>query len=158
MVKFSYETYQEYVDLFLSKLKEALAEELLSVALFGSIARGEGTPDSDIDLLIIVKGNRVQNFKKYIKIKMECEKDSPPYFSSIFTTEENLRKKPLILLDILHEGKILYDPSNVLQHLLNKMSNRLKELGAERRALDKNTWLWDLKPDWKLGEVVNIEL
>lgn len=155
---FSYETYREYINLFLNKLKQALGDDLLSVALFGSIARGDGTPESDIDLLIIVKGNRIQNFNKYIEVKMAVENSNPPFFSSIFTTVENLKKNPRILLDILYEGKILHDPSDILKDLLNKLNNKLLELGAKRIELSPDIWLWDLKPDWKPGEEVEISL
>ncbi len=156
--KISYETYKTYIEHFLSKLNEELGPELISVALFGSIARGAGRPESDIDLLIVVKGDRIKNFKKYIKVKMDVEGELPPYFSSIFTTEDRLRKNPLILLDILYEGKILYDPSDNLKSLLRRLEKKLVTLGAKRKEIAQNIWFWDLKPDWKAGEVVSIEL
>jgi uncharacterized protein len=48
-------------DAVLRKLKEGLAdlygEKLSSVILFGSFARGEASEDSDIDVLIVLKGS-----------------------------------------------------------------------------------------------------
>lgn len=44
---------EKYVD----KLKEIYGDDLLQVSLFGSYARGDYGPDSDIDVLVIVKGS-----------------------------------------------------------------------------------------------------
>lgn len=45
---------EKYVD----KLKEIYGDDLLQVSLFGSYARGDYGPDSDIDILVIVKGSK----------------------------------------------------------------------------------------------------
>lgn len=37
-------------------LKEQWGESLVSVVLFGSTARGEATPHSDVDLLVVADG------------------------------------------------------------------------------------------------------
>jgi uncharacterized protein len=42
-------------------LADHYGEKLLKILLFGSSARGEGTPDSDIDLLVVLDG-RLDNF------------------------------------------------------------------------------------------------
>jgi predicted nucleotidyltransferase len=39
---------------FLNAVREILGDDLRAVRLFGSRARGEGTPDSDLDLALIV--------------------------------------------------------------------------------------------------------
>ncbi|HNJ67449.1 MAG TPA: nucleotidyltransferase domain-containing protein [Turneriella sp.] len=41
------------LDAFKSKLREMLADRVHSVWLYGSVARGEAKPDSDIDLFIV---------------------------------------------------------------------------------------------------------
>lgn len=43
---------------YVENLKEIYGDDLLQVSLFGSYARGDYGPDSDIDILIIVKGNK----------------------------------------------------------------------------------------------------
>jgi len=48
------EAEKELARRFTEALRERLGERLLAVALFGSVARGEATPDSDIDLLVVV--------------------------------------------------------------------------------------------------------
>ena len=40
---------------FVTRLRQTLSTHLLDVRLFGSEARGEATPESDIDVLIVVQ-------------------------------------------------------------------------------------------------------
>ena len=59
------------------------------------------------------------------------------------------------MLDILFEGIILYD-TGILRNRLEILRKRLDELGAKRITLADGTWYWDLKPDWKPGEVITL--
>ncbi|HUU63330.1 MAG TPA: nucleotidyltransferase domain-containing protein [Dehalococcoidia bacterium] len=43
---------------FIKELGENLGDEMLSVSIFGSEARGDFYKDSDIDIFILVKENR----------------------------------------------------------------------------------------------------
>ncbi len=43
---------------YVENLKEIYGDDLLQVSLFGSYARGDYGSDSDIDILVIVKGNK----------------------------------------------------------------------------------------------------
>jgi len=58
MGKLGLETYRPLLNRLLALLQEQMGDHLLAVALYGSIARGQGKPASDIDLLIVVRGNR----------------------------------------------------------------------------------------------------
>lgn len=49
---------QEILSLYVEKLKNIYGELLLQVSLFGSYARGDNTKDSDIDILVVVKGSQ----------------------------------------------------------------------------------------------------
>jgi hypothetical protein len=69
-----------------------------------------------------------------------------------------LRRNFLILLDIAEEGLILHDPQKVLAGLLAKLRERLRQWGSRKVRLPDGTWYWQLKPDWRLGEVLSLEL
>jgi len=81
----------------LSELKKMLREkldvpEIISVALFGSVAQGKETPRSDIDILIVT-----QEREKTEGIITELQKEVVEKFgnsiSPYFVVEEDLRRK-----------------------------------------------------------------
>ena len=50
------EPYRGLLEALLEALKNVFGERLVSVVVYGSVARGEAGPDSDIDLLIVAEG------------------------------------------------------------------------------------------------------
>ena len=63
------------------KVKNLRGIEIVSVAIFGSVARQENGVDSDIDLLVVAEGvakKRIQRIPDMIRIKRELDlgKDS----------------------------------------------------------------------------------
>ena len=59
-----------YVDF----LKEVFGDDLISVAVFGSLARGTAKfPGSDVDLLIVVEGMGNLSFGERMKLTMKAE-------------------------------------------------------------------------------------
>ena len=46
---------EKAVNHFAHRLRELLGKDLLAVKLFGSHARGKATPDSDIDMFVLVR-------------------------------------------------------------------------------------------------------
>ena len=58
----------EWLNLVINKLKEAFKENLLFVGLQGSYNRGEATPESDIDLVVILDNMTFEDLKIYRSI------------------------------------------------------------------------------------------
>lgn len=138
-------------------LQGELGRNLISLVVFGSTARGTAEKESDIDILLIVE-NEKEAREKYLEIKLKLEKAYSPQFYSIISTEAKLRDNPYILLDMIDDSVVLYDPEKRFQNLISHLRKKLKALGAKRIWIDNDTWYWDLKPDWKPGEVVEIRL
>lgn len=146
--------------------RTALADDLLAVACFGSAARGEAGPDSDLDLYVVTRSRvsilldprldearRVRETPEYQALASAgCRPDPSP----IFHSAAMLRTHPWILLDIADHGLVLYDPEGVLARELEAVRRRLRELGAKRIERPDGSWYWDLKPDWRPGEVVEL--
>ena len=54
--------YREAVEEFVRRVLERYRERIESIILFGSVARKEGTEDSDVDVLVIWKGNKLEGW------------------------------------------------------------------------------------------------
>jgi len=162
-----YETYKLYLDELLKALNDSFGEGvILSFALFGSVSRGEARPDSDIDLLIVHRPIDFDPVNRLVNIliseivnsdeykRLQAKGLNPePY--PIFMTENELYERPLILLDILDHGIIIYD-DGTLQKRFISLRKHLDELGTKKITLEDGTWYWIIKPDWKPGEVVEL--
>lgn len=81
-----------------------------------------------------------------------------PYPTPVFFTPGRLKEKPLILLDIMDHGKILLDRDNALIDLINRFRKVLSLLGSKKIVLEDESWVWELKPDWKPGEEFEVKL
>jgi len=80
------------------------------IILFGSYAEGQATPDSDVDLLVILphKGKAVE---KSVAIRLATR---PPFpLDLLVRTPQEVRKRlamgDTFIRDILEKGKVLYE-------------------------------------------------
>jgi len=164
--KLSYKDYQAVIDKIINLLDQYIKDDFLACSLFGSIARGEATSLSDIDLLIIHKKCPKDMAKEFSKIVIKLRETDEynellkrgilpePY--PIFLDEGQLKKHPWILLDVTNHGIILRDPYKILEKELKLVQKKLKQLGSYRVILPDKTWYWVLKPDWKPGEIFEL--
>ncbi len=80
------------------------------IILFGSFARGEEKPSSDVDLLIIKKTGK-KRVKRIHEVLMLVQSELPlePLVYSPGEVKERLRLGDLFLRDVFEHGKVLYD-------------------------------------------------
>jgi len=148
------------------EFRAALGEDLLAVAWFGSSARGEATPGSDLDLYVVARGQGLSAFERCaatldaldasVEYRALTGGGYRPDPMPIFQTPEKLATHPWILLDIADHGEVLYDPSGLLTRELDAIRARLRQLGSKRIQQPDGTWYWDLKPDWRPGEIFSL--
>lgn len=95
----------------LTELRQHLAvlygERLVDILLFGSQARGDATPESDIDVMIVLRGEvwPGEEIARSGGIVAQLSLEYNVLLSTIFESEEDfrLRRSPL-LLNVQREG------------------------------------------------------
>ena len=93
-------------------LTDIFSDNILSIILYGSVARNDNTDDSDIDIAIIVK-NEMDNSTKerFIRWSAELDLRYDRVFSIIDIQKENMEKWGSILpfyQNVQKEGIILW--------------------------------------------------
>src|SRR5574340_563839 len=135
---------------------------LVSVALFGSVARGTMRPDSDIDLLLVVdplpegRFKRAEEFEA-VEMRLKPLLDDASRagvatcLSPVFKTPAELHRGSLLFLDLTDQARLLYDKNGTLRAYLDDLAGRLKAMGA-RRSYKGGGYYWQLKPDSRWGD------
>lgn len=144
---------------FLRVLHSRYGEELVSVVLFGSWARGDARADSDIDLLVVSKHfprSRLDRHRDIFEAAKAVTRDFASKVSVIPLTPEEAGATKPFYLGMLTARVLLYDRDAFFTKLLQRLEARLAELGS-KRLVDKDGYeYWDLKPDLKPGEAVEL--
>jgi len=160
------EPYATLLNNMVKIMKEEFKDDLISVVLYGSVARGDNRNDSDVDLLIIIKNlpkdsmlKRIRLFETKVEDKLNLDEFwKNGYYislSPILKTPEEAEKISPLYLDMVYDAIILYDKNQFFTKILQKLKERFKELGAERVRIGKK-WYWVLKKDSKFGDTVEL--
>jgi len=161
------EVTEQVVEKLARKTREFYGNRLVSLAIFGSVARGTARPGSDIDILIIADDlprgrlKRAFEFQKNVEDRLERhlsslrKKEIDISISPVFKTREEVEMGSPLFLDMTRDVIIIFDRDGFLKSYLEKLKKRLEELGA-RRVQRGNAWYWILKPDYKYGEVIEL--
>lgn len=150
--------YKRHIEELKERIIAYYGERLVSVVIYGSLATGRATSESDIDMLLIVEGlhkrkmKRIEEFIDNVEEKIE---HIPHYISPIIKTPEEASHGSPLFLDMVYDSIILYDRDDFFKHILDKLRKRLKELGS-KRVFKGSKWYWILKPDIKPGEVIEL--
>ena len=163
-----YSEYASLLDCFIALVQEAWGDQVCSVVLYGSVSRGEAGPESDVDLLLILKEASPvyrQRLQPLIPLLRRLRRQSCwneleasgcfPSLSGLVLSREEAEQNRLLYLDLIDVPRILLDRDGFFQGRLDALKVRLRELGAKKVRRD-GTWYWDLKPDLKPGEVVTL--
>lgn len=159
--------YKTLIEKHLRELKNNLNNNLTSVVLYGSVARGNFSTNSDIDLLIICKDlpkERLKRLELFSKIDEKLEGEYRKLYKKginsliipILKTEKEAEKISPLYLDMVEDAIILYDRDNFFRKILERLEKKLKEIKAKKIYIGKK-WYWDLMPNYKKGDVVEIE-
>ena len=97
--------------------------------LFGSAATGEDRPDSDVDLLI---EHSTGDLEKIVELRRRLRADTgqPIHIVSL----EDARQSPMLLADVLYEGRVIVDRDGTWQRLGEERGWMLRQAAMEEEA------------------------
>lgn len=144
---------------FLELLKDRFGDNLVTVVVFGSRARGTERPESDVDVLVVAEGfakSRLERQLLLLRLAREVSEDFADAVSCVPLTPEEASRVHPFYLGMLSGHERLHDRGGFFEAVLERLRRRLAELGSQRRVDDDGFEYWDLKPDWKPGDVVEL--
>ncbi len=147
-------------------LEETLGERLVSVVLYGSVARGEARETSDVDLLVIAEGLPQRRFRRHDVLEAAdhrvdalleelAERGTYTSVSVILKTPEEAGRTVPLYLDMVEDAVLLVDRGGFFAAILDRLRRSLARLGARRHRLGRFRY-WELKPDLRPGEVFSL--
>lgn len=108
------EIYQTVARQLAERVVRELEGEIQAIVLYGSVARGEATTKSDIDILIVTPhGDSIRAKVAEIEEDLDYRNNYCTFLTSIYLTLEQVKQlarsgSPHIQ-DVINEGVILYD-------------------------------------------------
>jgi len=137
-------------------------ERLVSIVLFGSVARREAGPMSDVDVLLVAEplprslADRRRPFL-LAWARARAARTLPHVEWNLITkTPDEAKFRSPLYLDLVEDGILILDRQRFFEGVLAGMRARMRELGSRRIHLPDGSWYWDLKPDFRFGDVVEI--
>ena len=126
------------------------------------MARGEAGEQSDIDLLIVADGfpKSLSSRRRPLLAEWERVRGAQDLrqveWNLVTKTPDEARHHSPLYLDIVEDGILLFDRQQFFQSVLDGMRARMQELGSRRVSLPDGSHYWDLKPDFRFGEIVEL--
>ena len=111
--------------------------EIVSIVIFGSVARQEDNADSDIDLLVVAEGipkRRIDRIPDMVRIERELDLGHPIDVLLVSRDEcrSNFRNHNPLYLDIAFDAEIICDDTNFLKDLMEETREYVKTHNIRR--------------------------
>ena len=157
--------YQDSVDWLAARVRERFGSRLVAIVLYGSVARGAARPESDVDLLLVMRElpsgprNRRMLISDLLDSAEKTLQETLPHasVSVVMKTPEEVGLGGPLFYDMTLPGEVelLYDPEALMKGFLGDLRARMAALGSRRLSYHGHPY-WDLKPDWKPGDVIDL--
>ena len=132
----------------LESLRKRLGEDLVSLVLFGSQARGEADEDSDWDLLLIGHNLPDGTIDRSFMLQQLLPSEWRSRISLLGKTPiEFERRLPALYLDIALDGIVLHDTDDYVAEKLARLKRSIQDHGLERKQSGRDLiWKWKVPP------------
>jgi predicted nucleotidyltransferase len=141
---------------------DTLGDRLVSIVLFGSVARGTARPTSDVDVIVVADGLPRSLAERRRPFLQSWERARAVHglphveWNLVTKSPDEARVHSPLYLDVVEDGVVVLDRGGLLTGVLARMRARMRDLGSRRVYLPDGSWYWDLKPDFRFGDVVEI--
>ena len=146
------QTYSDIVSQLVRECRTFYAERLVSFCLFGSVGRESMHYASDIDFLIVadpLPAGRVKRVREFCQVELKLAEGLAwarrngisIELSPVLKTPAEVQLGSLLFLDMLEDGRILFDRDDFLKAYFTCFKNRLDQLGA-KRIRKGDAWYW----------------
>jgi predicted nucleotidyltransferase len=149
-----------------SDLLQHFGDRLVSVVVFGSVARGNHTNESDIDVLVIVR-----HWKKRVMARVEeltaATEETSRLLIYLWVSEgaySPIQWYPLdmedagalrpLYLDMTIDAVVVYDRNRFFTDVLERLRLLLHQTGTARVALPDGGHVWEMPSGKTLSEVL----
>ena len=126
------------------ELVERYGDRVVAVGLFGSVARGEATPRSDVDVIVVVDGwgrSLERRREIYDVLWRHLRRDVTLVDVDRDVVEELLRGERNLtttMLNILYDCVIVYDGRGLLSQLVESVRDYVKQRGWVRYRVGRS--------------------
>lgn len=144
----------------LERLKESLGENLISLLLYGSVARGEGVEHSDYDFYVIARNLPERPIQRSIFLRgvlfgVQLERR----YSIRSKRPEEMKDILPLFLDLATDGIILYDKGDFAKKFFEKVLRKTEERKLVRYRTEDGYYGWRFEEPIETGKnmVVSLE-
>ncbi len=163
MLKVLHPLQEKIINRLVKKILDYYGENLVTLAIYGSFARGEPNVNSDLDILIILerKSGIPQEIRRFQEnIESDVEKELQELYekyginmelSPLILSKEGARYFNPLYLDMLDSVVILFDRDDFFKKILEKLCSMRKDF---KKIQVGDTYVWDFTRKNLIGEKI----
>lgn len=130
-----------------------------AIGLFGSVARGEFSPRSDIDIFIVIPDGILEreSWLKWNRKMREILKTLHRDITVLIYSRKSLKEiSSWYVLRLASEGQLVYDRNGEIKKIFEKMIQRAKDSGLVEEEIHGHKY-W-IKRDLRIGQTFEMKM
>jgi predicted nucleotidyltransferase len=151
------------IELAVAGIVEEFGNKLVSLVLFGSLARGDAGAESDIDILLVAEqlpasySSRLETIRPIIHLDsirrwreyLWEKKRVYPLIEVVALTPGEANQTHPFYLDMVEDSMMIFEKNRFMERKLGSLKERLAEIGASKIALPSGKSYWSLAENEK---------